>query len=302
MDDLDTEPPAAPFRKIDRPGLHNIPFVEYHNDPVEGGSLSRSEAMLMLPPNCPALYEYRRRNREPATRCMDLGSAAHKSLLGAGPEVVPLDFDNYKTKKAQQQRDEAHEAGKIPLLAKELDVVDEMVDVLQRHPTARALTDPGLGVVPELTMVWWDKATGIGRRCMVDAMPPTPPPPGQRLHIGDYKTCAHADDDSVSKAAHKFGYHMQAAQIIEGAMALGLHGGKQPVVVFIFQEKTPPYLVNVVELDAAALRIGMEANRMALELYAECSESGVWPGYHKGVARVPLPRWVENEWGEEHWK
>jgi hypothetical protein len=49
----------------------------------------------------------------------------------------------------------------------------------------------------------------------------------------------------------------------------------------------------VIELDALALRIGRDLNRQAIEIYARCSESGVWPGYSDDVESVPLPAWVE---------
>lgn len=293
------EPPAAPPPEIDRPGVFDVPHAAYHADPVVGGSLSRSEAKWLLPPSCPAKFAYNKINRPPSTRCMDIGTAAHTMLLETGPEVVPINASDWRTKRAKQERDEAHALGNIPLLEREYEVTAEMVAVVRADPTASVLLDPGLGVVAEMTLVWWDKQTGVGRRVMVDALPPTPRD-GRRMIIADYKTCDKADEESVAKAAHNNGYHMQAAQIIDGVTALGLNAGAEVVMVFVFQEKNPPYLINLVELDVMALRIGRDLNRRALDLYAECTAAGHWPGYHEGIMSVPLPVWVENRYVQEY--
>ena len=71
-------------------------------------------------------------------------------------------------------------------------------------------------------------------------------------------------------------------------------------LVFIVQEKSPPYLVNVLELDGPALLVGQQRNRRAIDVYRECRESGVWPGYGDDVAVVGLPRWAEMEHEEEY--
>lgn len=298
----DPEPPAAPPPMIDAPGVYyNVDKIRYHLDPVENGSLCRSEAMDLLPPNCPQIYKWKRDHREPPNRAMDFGTAAHSLVLETGPEIRVIDEDDYRTKRAKQQRDEAREQGLIPLLSHEYEIVAAMEAALRAHPYARFLLDPGLGVIPEVTLVWWDPATGVARRAMLDGLPPEPHGEG-RLLIPDYKSCRKADRESVSRAAYQFGYHMQHAWYCDGAKAVGLAGDREPVMVLIMQEKDPPFLVNVVELDPMAVRIGRDSNDKALALYRECMESGHWPGYGEDVQRVPLPPWVENKWAEENLK
>ena len=52
-------------------------------------------------------------------------------------------------------------------------------------------------------------------------------------------------------------------------------------------------LVNVVDLDDVALQIGRDRNRLALEVFRDCTDAGVWPGYSSGITRVSLPPWAQ---------
>jgi hypothetical protein len=58
------------------------------------------------------------------------------------------------------------------------------------------------------------------------------------------------------------------------------------------QEKTPPYLVAVYELDALAMEAGRARNRRAAEMFRDCTEAGVWPGYSSEVELISLPPWA----------
>jgi hypothetical protein len=278
---------------ISEPGVYEMSADTYHADPVPDGSLSSSGARRLLPPGCPALYRYEQDHRRRPTKDMNFGSAAHKVVLGAGSALVDIDAGNYRTAAAQATRDEALAAGKIPLLPRERDVVDEMAAALREHPAARALFG-GRGGKAEQALFWVDQPTGIWRRALVDWLPARRP---GRMVLPDYKTCAKADPDSISKAVYEHGYHQQAVWYGDGVKALGLAG--EVVLVLVFQEKTPPYLVTVVELDVVALKIGAALNRQAIELYRQCRESGQWPGYADDVVRIPLPAWAENRHMED---
>ena len=52
-----------------------------------------------------------------ATKAMDMGSAIHKLVLGAGSAIKEIVADDFKTKAAQHARDEARAAGLVPLLS-----------------------------------------------------------------------------------------------------------------------------------------------------------------------------------------
>lgn len=285
-----TEPPTQ--AGITEPGVYQMDADTYHADPVAGGSLSSSGARRLLPPSCPAKFRYEQENGTPPKREFDLGHAAHRLVLGAGPEFEVIDAADYRSKAARQQRDEARQAGRVPLLKAEHEQVKAMAEALRQHPVASALFTPGRGN-PEQTLVWRDGPTGVMRRARFDWLPPE----RGRLIIPDYKTCHSADPEALRKAVHQHGYHQQADWYRAGAQALGL-AGDDCAFVFVCQEKTPPYLVTIVELDATAMRIGAIRNRRAIDIYAHCRATGIWPAYVDGIALLSLPPWAEQEEGE----
>lgn len=273
---------------ITEPGVYNLTAEAYHADPIPGGSLSSSGARRLLPPSCPALFRHEQLHGRKPRRVFDIGHAAHALVLGTGPELVKVEADNWRTKASQQAAAEARERGAVPLLPDEYAEIHAMADALHAHPVAGALFDPDFGR-PEQTLAWQDAQSGIWRRAMLDWLPD----PGRgRLIVPDYKTTTCAAPSELSKTVQKFGYHQQHAWYVDGAQVLDL-GDQDTAFVFVFQEKTAPYLVTVIELDALALRIGRDLNRQAIEIYADCSRSGVWPGYSDDVESVPLPAWVE---------
>jgi hypothetical protein len=71
-------------------------------------------------------------------------------------------------------------------------------------------------------------------------------------------------------------------------------GATGAAFVFIVQQKDPPFLVSVCQLEPEDIELGRNQNRRAVEIYAACKESGVWPGYD-GIATCPLPGWARKQ-------
>ncbi|WP_416902728.1 PD-(D/E)XK nuclease-like domain-containing protein [Micromonospora echinospora] len=286
---------TATEQAITEPGVYaGITDTAYHLDPVPGGSLSSSGARRLLPPSCPALFRHWRDNPQPPKREFDLGHAAHTLVLGAGPQIVEIEHDSWRTNAAKDAAAEARDAGKVPLLTKDFEVVQAMAAALRDHPTAAALLRPE-GGRPELSAFWIDPETRIWCRLRTDWLDVSRP---GRLIVPDYKTCASAAPDDLQRAIWDHGYHQQADWYLGGLRALGL-AAEDSQFVFIFQEKRPPYLVTVAQPDHSAMRIGAHLNREARHLYRECVQSGRWPGYTDDVALISLPGWVERQYEME---
>lgn len=277
--------------RIERPGVYGIPVNDYHADPVAGGSLSSTGARKLLPPSCPAKFKHWLDNGDPPKREFDLGHAAHKLILGVGPELVVIDADNYKTKAAQSTRDAAYAAGAVPLLVAEHQQVLGMAIAVANHPIAGPLFRQGTGL-PEQTLVWFDHEFQVWRRALLDWLRPRPAP-GRRLIVPDFKSAHAADKVSISKAIDNHGYDQQMAWYLDGVQALGLAGDVEPAALLIVQEKTPPYLITLVQLDDVALERGRLRNRLALDEYRRCLATDAWPGYAESVIEVGLPPWAE---------
>lgn len=265
----------------------------YHGDPVPGGSLSSTGARALLPPGTPAKFAYDR-GRTVHKRAWDFGSAAHSMVLGSGAEIVIIDADSYRTKDAQEARDSAWGDGKVPMLTAEYEDALAVEIAVRHHPVTGPLFAKDTGAA-EQSMFWVDEATGVWCRGRADWVKPAPT--GGRLILADLKTTTSADEESIAKTIANFGYHQQADWYLRGAQAL-LHA--DPAFVLVFVEKTPPHQVHVVQLDAYTLQIAHAKNQRALQIYAECTETGVWPGYPTDITTVSLPLWAERTESEEY--
>lgn len=285
-----TSPAAGPG--ITEPGIYDLTNEEYHAD---RGSLSSSGARMLLPPSCPALFRHAQDTPQEPKKTFELGTAAHKLVLGEGPDLVKVDADKWTTNAVKAEVAAIRDEGGIPLKPAEYEQVHSMADALRRHPIAAALFDPARGK-PEQSLFWRDRPTGVMRRARFDWLPDAR---SGRLIIPDYKTCRSAEPAALARAVQEFGYHQQDDWYRAAARALEL-ADETAAFVFVCQEKTAPYVVTVVEMDAEARRIGAARNRRALEVFAECTESGAWPGYSDGVAYLSLPTWAAIRDTEEY--
>src|SRR5438270_12221695 len=107
--DVLTEPVTAP-------GVYDLPEYVYHADPVPGGSLSQSGAKKLLA-TCPARFRYERDHPPAPTDAMELGTAAHKLVLGIGPDLVEVEAKDWRTKAAQEAAEVARARGAVPVLS-----------------------------------------------------------------------------------------------------------------------------------------------------------------------------------------
>lgn len=253
-------------------GIHtDLSNEAYHADKT---SLSSSGARKLLPPSCPAKFRYEQDHPQAPTKTFDYGNAAHKLVLGNGPDLVVVDADTWNTDAIRAEVAAIRAEGGIPLKQHELEQIKAMAAAIRRHPLAAALLDPAYGA-PEQSGFWIDEPTGIRRRVRFDWLPSIQ---AGRLIIPDYKTTTDASNEAMQKDIAKYGYNCQADWYEEGARALGL-GGQDAELLLIAQEKKPPYLVNVIGIEFGSRVIGGAKNRRAIEIWAEASATGIWPGY-----------------------
>lgn len=279
---------------VEQPGVYlGLSDATYHTDPVPGGSLSSTGARKLLPPSCPALYRHWADNPPPPKAHFDFGKAAHRYVLGDGPEIVVVEAADWRTKAAKELRDEAHANGAVPLLEADYERVQAMAAKLREHPLAGKLLQPGTGE-PEASLFWQDPETGVWCRARVDWLPHAH---DGLLVVPDYKTTDSVAPEDIERAVYRYGYHVQEEFYTRGIRALGL--AERLAFVFVFQMKEPPYLVEVYRTDDIAKRIAEHQVREALHEYRRCTDAGHWPGFHDDVATVSLPRWVESQYAQE---
>ena len=281
---------------ITRPGVYDdIPEALYHRDPVPGGSLSSSGARKLLAPSCPALFRHEQQFGQPHKKAFDFGRAAHEEVLGVGGGIEVIDVADFKTKAAREARDAAYAEGKTPLLPKEYQQIQEMAAAVKAHPVAGHIFKPGEGLA-EQSLFWMDPATKVRCRARLDWLPT--PRKGKRLIVADLKSARSVAPRDLAKSIHEYGLHQQDDFYRRACRELGI-GNEKTSFVFVFVAKTPPYLVTVVELDAEARRIGKERNDQALKVYANCMETGHWPGFSDDIEVLSLPAYAERQHDEE---
>lgn len=262
------------------PGVYDIPAEMYHGDPIPGGSLSSTGARTLV--KAPAKFRYDLDHPEPYKKVFDFGTAAHKLILGDGPELVLVDAARWDTKEIKARIVKIREVGNIPLKKPDLQRVHDMATALSQDLQASDLLHPDSGIA-EQSMFW--QTGNVWCRSRIDWL--------REDGIVDYKTARSAHPDAIQKAVAEHGYHVQDDWYRRGAAALGVLPRTAPFH-FIFQEKEPPYLVTVVRLDLWR-DIAHEVSERALFLYDSCRAADYWPGYTTDTAYISPPAWLERQ-------
>jgi len=268
----------------DRIVLDGLDEATYHAHPA----LSSTGARKLLS-TTPAHFRYWADHPTPRKRAFDLGHATHKKVLGVGSDLVLIEAADYRTKAAQQARDAAYDAGKVPLLPDEVAKADAMTAAVLANPYAAALFDPERGR-PEQSLFWTDEETGAPLRARLDWLPNAH---GGRMVIPDLKTCRSASRGHLSKAIYDYGYYIQARVYMAAVRALAL--ADDVAFLFVFVESEPPHLTVVRQLDAEALRAGHDSMRRAIDLYADCLTTDTWPGYGSEIEEISLPYYAARQ-------
>ena len=293
-----TAAPVAPWTVDARkaPGLYpDVPHADYIADPVVGGSLSSTGARRLLS-STPEKFRYWADHPEPPRATFDVGTAAHREVLGVGPDIVVVEGTGKKgpevwdTDAARARVDEVRAAGGVPVKPSTAIQVRDMAAALRRNPAARRALAPGGQV--ELTGVWVDPATGVACRLRADTVHTG----GRRPVLVEYKTCDDASPAAAEKSAVRYGYHRQGAWHSAGLRHL--LGAPDVAFTIVWQEKDPPYAVHVTQLPEVAMWAAERVNRAALHVYEACTRTGSWPGYNDDQAdAVPTvlgwPAWAD---------
>ena len=271
------------------PGIYELADDEYFGPELASTTLSSTGARELLKPGGPARFRHRADAGTVETkRAYDLGHGFHTLTLGAGPQPVLFPGTGKNPEAWQKEDDKAAVAklraeGKVPLRPKDWAAAHAMRDAVWAHPIASKLLAE---ILPEQTLIWRDAATGVPCRAKVDGLRPD--------GMVDLKSAESADEDSLSKALYNHGYAIQAPFYLRGFR--DRFPDVVPFFSFIAVEKEPPYLVHVTQLTERAMTWGDRQVSQALEIYRDCQESGIWPGYPEDqITDIDLPAWIKTE-------
>lgn len=259
---------------------------EYH----ASDGISRSSLFHMSV--SPQWFQYCRENPTPPTNAMIFGSAFHKAVLE--PEWFDSEFIVYPDVDLRTRNGKAayssfleESFGKTTISRSEYETIQGMRESVLSNKYAAALVSGEC----EMSYYWTDELTGIACKARPDAV--------KKIKSGgviaDLKSCTHADTDSFIKDCIRYGYDLQAAMYKQ---AVELESSIPHSFVFIAVEKTPPYMLNIMQADAVMLRRGGELFREYIGIYAECEKTGNWFGYNgfSGmINNLSLPAWMLKE-------
>ena len=283
-------------------GIHRVPMAEYHA--WDAASNSRLSLLARSPAHCRAAID------EPFadTEALAFGRAVHTAVLE--PEEFSARYVTprrcYGIKRDRQRcsnkgsvlmtsgewycgthatsdasyRDTAKEV----LSSADWDACQSIRESIHGIPRAKDLIEH-LDAT-EVSLRWTDQETGVPCKARLD---------GYSEELGvivDLKTTRDARPKESQKAIANYGYHRQGALYIEGAAFNGINARHY---VIIAVEKTRPYAAAIYRLTEGAIDQGADEIRVLLRRYAECLETGEWPGYGDDVTDIGLPEWAQKE-------
>lgn len=280
--------------KITIPGIYRgVSDAEYRADPCPTPSLTQSLAKVIIERSprhawtaCPRLNDDWMPNDETK---FDLGNVAHQLVLGRGKDFEVLNFADWRTSASKEARQNAHEEGKIAVLAHQFEQASDLAQAafrqLAKHEDSNAFTNGDAEV-----MICWEE-NGIWFRSLIDW-----------LHE-DLRTVDDFKSTAMSVAPHVLGiraeaggWDVQAAFIERGLDILDPAGAGRRLYRFIAQETDKPHALNVVHMDERWLTMGRKKVQHAVDRWSYCIKSGIWPGYPNRSITPDYPGYKENQW------
>lgn len=287
---------ASPPDRALAAGVHQIDAGTYHADPAPEPSLSSTIAKIILAQS--PLHAWTASPRlnpdwEPNdSKVFDIGRAAHRAALGAGPDFCEIPDDILasngaaSTKAAKEFIEHAREAGLTPLKSAEVVQIEAMrVKVAEKLDALQIDLDPAHSEVAALAQI-----DGIWCRAMIDNAPGDP-----RAPLYDFKTTTDASPEAAMRAVMNYGYDVQAAHYLDTWKAAT---GEDRLFRFIFQEKEAPFEVSVIEVGPDSMMMARKKIARARAMWANCLFAEDWPGYPLGVHKIELPEFFHAKWLE----
>lgn len=241
--------------------LHRSPLHAWHEHPVFGGE-----------------------KRDP-TKLMDRGQIMGKLILGRGADLEVLDYADWRTNAAKADRDNARDAGKVPVLAEQHKQAYQAALAIMAELVRRGVRLDGTS---EQAMVWQEKTPDglLDCRGAMDHLT------ADNRVIYDLKIIDDASNASVERSAENLGHGIQRAAYVSGLSKVFPHLAGRIVMRFIFAEPEPPYAVNICEPDGVFCELGERRWERACAAWARCLKQKHWPAHGTGINQITAPAWA----------
>jgi len=276
-----------------KPGFYpDCDAATYHADkltPQPSLSSSIAKVILSQTPRH-AWFEHPRLNPnyEPSDDSkFDLGSVAHELLLGKGAGFEIVQANDWRSKAAQERREEARKTGAKAILQKDYDRAAFMAGY-----ATGLLAQMGImlrDMDRELPFFWQDGGTWC--RAMADAIHCD-----NRLCIDIKTTGVGLTDDALARQIDNLGYDLSAGHYIRGLERLIPESAGRWRWLWVFIEADDPHELRVIQADRATLEIGDRKAATALVKWRRALESGNWHGYPLEIVTGGLTDWAIERW------
>jgi hypothetical protein len=274
--------------------IQNMPEAEYHAHPA----LSSTGARRLL--ESPAKYDYWRSHQQPGKQAYDVGTATHTKILGVGSGVIAYPDEHITASGAVSTKaatvawaDEQRANGLTPIAPAQARKVDGMTEAILDHEVARQLLEREGD--SEASVFAKDPETGVDMRARFDRLTLKHHSP---VAIDLKTTAKSASVDGFTRTVAAYGYDVQQEFYLRALTAAT--GSPRIPFVFIVVETEAPHLVAVHELDIEWRQMGEAKVKRALETYARCIETGVWPGYDPAVQLISPPAWSVYQFEDDY--
>lgn len=242
---------------------------EYHADTTHI-SASGLKLFMRSPAHYYAAYLDPSRVERQPTPAMRLGTATHCAILEPSRfndeyAVIPDSIDR-RTKEGKQDYADLLATGAELVTSDDMARIMNMACAFRDNTIARALFEMPHHVEQSI----FATINNVACKCRPDFMT------DDRLLVMDVKTTSDASPEGFGKSAWNLGYHIQAAfyrRVISEA------AGTTPDFIFGCVESERPHLVAFYSTPTYLLEYADKLIDDALERFAECKKSGIWPGY-----------------------
>lgn len=280
--------------QIKEAGLYpNMPAEIYRADPCPTPSLSNSNIRDLLDKSPfhvawshPRLFN--KRHTDPKLSdpnpSMTKGTLLHKLLLGAGAEITVIDADDYKGKTARIQKEEALAEHRIPVLAKQYDLICKCAETtkvnIRNHPACHGFFDAG---VSEAVIAWQEK--DIWCRGMLDRLPDDPAFPIFDLKGTDLSAAPISWERRLRDT-----YRTQGIFYNRGLEKIG-RPRSQPMR-YIVVEMYEPFEMAVFTASEELTELATAEIERAIRIWGHCIKNKEWKGYPDALIEVSPTPWM----------
>jgi hypothetical protein len=265
---------------------HDISNTEYHSHP--GLSFTGIKQFS----ETPASYQAYLRTEKDPTDDQRLGTLVHMMVLE--PETVEKRItviDGTWAHKIKEKVEEARAAGLFPCKTKEVDKARAMSSAVLSHPSVKRIFEKGKA---EQSIYWKEQVrtpSGDLAEVLCKCRPDWMRDDGLLV---DLKWFNNLNLRALEKQIFRQKYYMQSAWYLRGAGTV--LGRRLNAFAHIFISEADPYLCRVVILNDAAIEKGEEEALAQLPRFAECTRSGIWPGYPDSIETLTLPDYAWTDW------